>query len=306
MGQYIARRLLVMLLVAVLVTIVVFSILHLAPGCPARVIAGERATEERVAVIRSSLGLDRPLHIQYFSWLGRIVQGDFGRSVRTRRPVLPMIVERIPATLELTFAAMLLALIVAVPVGIISAVKQYSIFDHAGMVGALLGISMPNFWVGLMLLLVFGLNLRWFPISGRGGLEYLILPTITLGTADMALLARMQRTTLLEVVREDYVRTARAKGLAEKIVIYKHALKNAMIPLVTIVCWRLPWLIGGAVITETIFAWPGMGRLMVSAVFARDFAVVQATVLLMAILVVFGNLFADIIYAYLDPRIKYE
>jgi ABC-type dipeptide/oligopeptide/nickel transport system permease component len=288
------------------VTIVVFSILHLAPGCPTTIILGDHATPEAIAELRARLGLDDPLHVQYFRWLSGVVTGDFGRSIHTRQLVSEMVWQRVPATLELTLTAMILSLVIAIPVGIISATKQYSIFDHTGMVVALFGVSMPSFWIGLMAIFIFGFLLGWFPISGRGGLEHLILPAITLGTGQAALIARLTRSAMLEVIKQNYIATARSKGLAERIVIIKHALKNALIPIVTILALQLPGLFGGAVIVETVFAWPGMGRLIVTSIFVRDFPVVQAVVLIMAMMVVLCNLLADILYIFLDPRIKYS
>jgi len=288
------------------VTIAVFSIMHLAPGCPVLIMLDELAPRAAVEELRERLGLDYPIHIQYFRWLSGIIRGDFGSSIRTRQPVLEMVWQKVPATVELTLTAMIISLVIAIPVGIISATKQYSVFDHTGMVGALLGVSMPVFWQGLMMILIFSFILGWFPISGRGGLEHLILPAITLGTSQAALLARLTRSSMLEVVRQDYIRTARAKGLVERIVTIKHALKNALIPVVTIVALQLPILFGGAVITETVFAWPGMGRFMVLSIFNRDFPVVQGIVLIMVILVILANLLADIFYTYLDSRIRYE
>lgn len=306
MLKYIARRILITFPVVIGVTIITFSIMHLAPGDPARIMLGVLASDEAVAELRSALDLDRPIPVQYISWLTRVVRGDFGHSIQTRRPVLQTIWSRLPATLELTFAAMILSLLIAIPAGIISATRQNSAFDYGSMAGALFGVSMANFWLGLMLMLVFGLHLGWLPISGRGGLSHLILPAITLGTGMAALIARLVRSSMLEVIRLDYIRTARAKGLMERSVIYKHALRNALIPVTTVVALRLPMLFSGAVVTETIFAWPGMGRLLVTAIFERDFPVVQGTVLILALIVILANLLADIAYAYIDPRIKYE
>jgi ABC-type dipeptide/oligopeptide/nickel transport system permease component len=286
------------------VTIITFSIMHLSPGDPARIMLGVLASDEAVAHLRSTFGLDRPIHVQYISWLTRVVTGDFGRSIQTRRPVLESIWSHLPATLELTFAALILALLIAIPAGIVSATRQYSVFDYGSMVGALFGVSMANFWLGLMLMLVFGLHLGWLPISGRGDLSHLILPAITLGAGVAALIARLVRSSMLEVIRLDYVRTARAKGLVERTVIYKHALKNALIPITTVVALYIPTLFSGAVVIETIFAWPGLGRLLVTAIFERDFPVVQGTVLILALIVILANLLADIAYAYIDPRIK--
>lgn len=288
------------------VTVVVFSIMHLAPGDPVQLMLGPEAPAEAAEALRKKLGLDDPLHVQYLRWLSRVIRGDFGESIRGHQPVLEAIWIRLPATLELTLAAMMISLLIAIPAGIISAIKQYSLLDHSCMVGALFGVSMPVFWQGLMLMLIFSFYLGWTPISGRGSISHLILPAITLGTFQAALVARLTRSSMLEVIRQDYIKTARSKGLRERIVIIKHALKNALIPVVTIVALQLPVLFGGAVITETVFAWPGMGRFMVQSIFNRDFPVVQGIVLIMTILVILANLLADILYTYLDPRIRYE
>jgi len=288
------------------VTLITFSIMHLSEGDPARIMLGLMASEEAIAHIRQVHGLDLPLHIQYFRWLGRIITGDFGRSIQSRRPVIEMIRDRLPATLELTVTAMFLALLVGTTAGIISAVRQYSWLDYSSMTFALFGVSMPPFWLGLMMMLIFGVRLGWLPISGRGDFSQLIMPAIVLSTAQMAIIARLVRSSMLEVIRQDYILTARSKGLAERIVIYKHALKNAMIPVVTMVALQLPFLFGGAVITETIFSWPGMGRMLVGSLFERDFPVIQGTVLIIAIIVMFANLLADIVYAIVDPRIRFD
>ncbi|MFQ6118853.1 MAG: ABC transporter permease, partial [Methanosarcinales archaeon] len=263
--------------------------------------------------------LDKPIYIQYFKWLWRIMHGDFGISIGLipGMPVSNLIMRRILPTLELTVSAMILSLIVAIPVGVISAVKQYSFFDHVATVGAFIGISTPNFWLALMLILVFSVELGWLPSSGMidprivnptifDYLKHLIIPAFVLGTAGMAGLTRYVRASMLEVLREDYIRTARAKGLSERVVIYKHALKNALLPLITILGMSIPGFLSGAVLTETVCGWPGMGRLAVNAVFSRDYPVMMALVLIFGILVIIGNLIADIIYAYVDPRIRYD
>ncbi|MBT9132715.1 MAG: Dipeptide transport system permease protein DppB [Syntrophomonadaceae bacterium] len=306
MHYVVIKRLISIVPIVLGVTIIVFSILHFAPGCPAVIMLGELAPRAAVEELRAQLGLDDPIPVQYLRWMGRIIRGDLGRSIRTHQPVLDMIWQRVPATLELTFTAMIISLLIGIPVGIISAVKRLSVFDHAGMVGALFGVSMPVFWQGLIMILIFGFFLGWVPISGRGDVSHLILPAITLGTSQAALLARLTRSSMLEVIRQDYITTARSKGLVERIVIIKHALKNALIPITTIMALRLPVLFGGAVITETVFAWPGMGRLMVLSIFTRDFPVVQGAVLIIATLVILCNLVADILYIFLDPRIKYD
>jgi peptide/nickel transport system permease protein len=304
--EYVARRLVSLIPVLIGVTVVVFSIMHLAPGDPVTIMLGPDAPVEAAEALRARLGLDDPLHVQYLRWLSGVIRGDFGHSIRGHEPVLDAVLRRIPATLELTLAAMMVSLLIAIPAGIISAVKRNSPFDHTSMAVAVFGVSMPVFWLGLMLILIFGFYLGWTPISGRGDIQHLILPAITLGTFQAALIARLTRSSMLEVIRQEYIKTARAKGLVERIVIIKHALKNALIPVVTIVALQLPMLFGGAVITETVFAWPGMGRFMVLSIFNRDFPVVQGIVLIMTILVILANLLADILYTYLDPRIKYE
>jgi ABC-type dipeptide/oligopeptide/nickel transport system permease component len=304
--EYVARRLVSLIPVLIGVTVVVFSIMHIAPGDPVTIMLGPEAPVAAAEALRARLGLDDPVHVQYLRWLSGIIRGDFGRSIRGHQPVLEAILIRLPATLELTLVAMMVSLLIAIPAGIISAIKQNSPLDHSAMVVAVFGVSMPVFWLGLMLILIFGFYLGWTPISGRGSIEHLILPAITLGTFQAALIARLTRSSMLEVIRQDYIRTARAKGLVERIVIIKHALKNALIPVVTIVALQLPALFGGAVITETVFAWPGMGRFMVLSIFNRDFPVVQGIVLIMVILVILANLLADIFYTYLDSRIRYE
>ena len=305
MLKYVIRRLLMLIPVLFGISVIVFSILHLVPGDPAEIVAGVEATKEDIELIRRNLGLDQPLHVQYLTWLSKVLQGDLGRSILTRRPVLSELLPRMMATVELTVASMIVAVSLGVTIGIISSTKQYSFFDHASMISAFLGVSMPVFWWGLMLMLLFSVTLGWLPTVGRGGIEHLILPSVTLATASIALIARMTRSSMLEVIRQDYIRTARAKGCHERRVIYKHALKNALIPVVTVVGLQFGYLLGGAVLTETVFAWPGIGRLMVDSIFHRDFPMVQGAILLVATAFVFVNLLTDILYAYLDPRIHY-
>jgi len=308
---YIIRRIGLMVLIMLGASAVTFSMMHLVPGDPAEIIAVQRygdegATVEVIEQIRMELRLDQPIYIQYFHWLSNVLQGDFGYSFRTDRPVLDEILTRLPATIQLALAGMLMSLIIAVPVGIISATRQYSTLDNVSMFGALLGVSMPSFWLGLLLILFFSVHLGWLPVFGRGGIEHLVLPAITLGTGMAAITTRLIRSSMLEVLTQDYIRTARAKGLKESVVIYKHALKNAMIPVVTIVGLQMAHLLEGAVIVEVIFAWPGIGRLLVDSIFARDFMVIQGCMLFIAVIFVFSNLLVDISYAYLDPRIRYE
>jgi ABC-type dipeptide/oligopeptide/nickel transport system permease component len=285
------------------ISVVVFIILHLT-GDPAALLMPMDATPEQVAQFRKEMGFTDPLLVQYWRFFKGTLRLDFGLSFRHSQPALDLVLERMPATIQLTITAMIIAMIIAVPVGIISAIRRNSILDHIGMTGALLGQSTPVFWLGIMLILVFSVTFQWFPSSGRGTLEHLILPAVTLGMFSMARTARMMRSSMLEVLGQEYMKTARAKGLSPRMVILKHALKNALIPVVTIVGMELGTLLGGAVITETIFAWPGVGRLAVQAIYNRDYPVVQAAVFLLASIFVLVNLVVDILYTYLDPRVK--
>lgn len=303
MKIYIIKRLFHSVFVLIGISIVVFIILHLT-GDPAALLMPMDATPEQVAQFRQEMGFNDPLIIQYWRFFKGTLRGDFGQSFRHNQPALSLVLERMPATIQLTLAALAIALLIAIPVGIISAIKRNSILDHIGMTGALLGQSTPVFWLGVMLILIFSVTLQWFPSSGRGGIENLVLPAITLGMYTMARTARMMRSSMLEVLGQEYMKTAMAKGLSPHMVILKHALKNASIPVVTIVGMELGTLLGGAVITETIFAWPGVGRLAVQAIYNRDYPVVQAAVFVLASIFVLVNLVVDIIYTYLDPRVK--
>ncbi len=359
MTRYILRRLLLLIPVLIGISIVTFAMLRLIPGDPARVMLGERATEEAVAEIRARLGLDQPIHVQYIHYIESILRLDLGRSIKTNRPVLQEIGQRLPATVELTLGAMLVACVVGIPAGIWAAYRHNSVFDLATMFGAMLGVSMPIFWLGLMLAYVFGFRLKWLPpsarltigvemktiaeawglASGAAGasttgimtldeffsgfyvlrailtanfsalvdvLSHLVLPSVALGSIPMALIARMTRSSMLEVLGEDYIRTARAKGLKERVVLLRHALKNAFLPIITVIGLQLGWLLGGAILTETIFSWPGLGRLTVDRILFRDYPVVQGSVLVIALIFVVVNLLVDISYAYFDPRIRFE
>ena len=286
------------------VSFIVFTIMYFTPGDPAKIILGERAPAAEVAALRTQMGLDAPFLVQFFNFIKNAVQGDFGRSLVTKRPVAEELFARFPATIQLAGSAVLIAVAIGIPVGIISAIKQYSVFDGVAMTLALVGVSMPNFWQGLMMIILFSVYLRWLPSSGYGTFRHLIMPAITLGTSSAALITRMTRSSMLEVVRQDYIRTARAKGLDESVVINRHALKNALIPVVTVIGLQFGYLLGGAVLTETVFSWPGVGRMMVDAIRQKDFPVVQAGVLLLALSFSLVNLLVDILYAYIDPRIK--
>lgn len=305
MSEYIIGRLFQAMIVAGGVSLIVFSFLHLS-GDPVLLMVPSDAPREVVAQLRSHLGFDRPLWEQYLRFLGGAIRGNFGDSLRMNRPALALVVERLPSTLLLTLIALILAVVVALPVGIISAVKRATIWDHVAMLGALVGQAVPAFWLGIMLILVFSVWLAWLPVQGSGTLRHLVLPAMTLSTVIMGRTARLVRSSMLEVLNQDYVRTARAKGLHENIVLARHALKNAAIPVVTLLGLQFAQLLGGAVVTETIFAWPGVGRLVVEAIFNRDFPLVQAVVFVVSMAFVVVNLLVDLSYAALDPRIRVE
>ena len=313
MTRYIVRRLLLMVPVMFLVTVIVFLLLRLSPGDPVLAYAGEERDPESLAQIRRSLGLDQPLPVQYTAWLSHALQGDLGRSIRPRQPVREAIAERLPATLELGATAILLSLSVALLVGTLSALKRNSALDLLATGFALGGVSLPNFFLGLLLILILALALRLFPPGGYtplvadpgDNLRHLILPAITLATASMAVNLRQVRSSLIDVFSQDYIRTARAKGLGEQAVIVVHALKNGLIPVVTLVGLQVGAIIEGAVITETIFFWPGVGRLVVESIAGRDYPVVQAVVLISALSFMVSTLVVDLVYAWLDPRISF-
>lgn len=313
MTQYILRRLLLMVPVAFLVSVIVFALLHASPGDPVLIYAGEERDPVALDALRQQYGLDQPLPVQYVSWITHAAQGDFGRSLRTRQPVLEAIVERVPKTLELGAAALLLSVTIALVVGTLSALKRNSPIDLLSTGFTIAGVSLPNFYLAIILILVFALLFRIFPPGGYtdfaedplANLRRLVLPAITLATASTAVNLRQVRSSLLDVLGQDYMRTARAKGLTEQLIVFRHAMKNALIPVVTIVGLQVGAIIEGAIITETIFFWPGIGRLVVDSINGRDYPVVQAIVLLSALSFMFANLFVDILYAWLDPRISY-
>lgn len=302
---YILKRLLHTVYVLIGISIISFFFIHLS-GDPVMLMLPADASEEHVEELREQLGFNDPVYIQYLRFASKAVQGDFGESLYYHVPVISLIKERFPASMELAVTAMLIALIVAVPIGIISAVRRGSFLDMGSMLEALFGLSMPHFWLGIMLMLLFSVKLGWLPTSGRGTLAHLVMPSLALGLSLMAMFARLTRSIMLEILSLDYIRTARAKGLVEKIVIAKHAFKNALIPLVTIAGMQFGFLLGGTVIIETVFAWPGLGRLVVQAIFNRDYPLVQAIVLVLAVIFVAVNLLVDLIYVYLDPQISYH
>jgi peptide/nickel transport system permease protein len=331
--SYIIRRVLSLIPTLLGVSIIVFLFLRMIPGDPALALTGEHATEANVERIREEFGLNKPLHEQYLTYMGKVLRGDLGRSILSRRPIMDEIRVRFPATIELSVCALTVALVVGVPAGIISATRRNSIFDNVAMVGSLLGISMPIFWLGLMLNWFFAVQLGWLPSVTRldagielqritnllivdsiltgnaeallNAIQHLILPAIALGTIPMAIIARMTRSAMLEVLEQDYMRTARAKGLVERVVIMRHALKNALLPVITIVGLQVGVLLSGAVLTETIFAWPGIGRWLYLSILSRDYPIIQGMALFVTILFLVVNLLVDVSYALVDPRIRY-
>lgn len=316
MGAYVIRRLLGLIPVLLGITLVVFFLMQLIPGDVAQAMLGLMARPEDVARLREELGLNQPIYVQYLKWLGHVVQGDFGISLQQRTEVLPFVLERFKNTLILTIAATIISLLIGLPTGIISATKQYSIFDRVSMIIALFGNSMPAFWLGLMAILIFSLRLGWFPTGGMYPvvgektftelLRHLVLPAVTLGAASAAITARITRSSMLEVIRQDYVRTARAKGLSERAVLTRHTLKNALLPILTVVSFQFGFLLGGAVLTETVFNWPGIGLALYNAISFRDYPIVQGGVLVVAVAFVIVNLITDLLYSLIDPRIRYS
>ena len=332
MLSYIIRRILVMIPTLLGVSVIVFLMLHLTPGDPAELLMGERASEEALKEIREHLGLDKPLYVQYGMFLKQLMKGDLGETIWTRQKVWIEVKQRFPATIELSLVALLISCVSGMILGIISATRQYSIFDYLSMLGALVGVSMPIFWLGLVFMLIFSLNLGWLPMSGRlsvgveletitnfyildalltgnwgafkDALWHIIMPAVTLSTIPTAIIARMTRSSMLEVLRQDYIKTAKAKGLSQFIVIFKHALRNALIPVVTTIGLQFGVLMCGAILTETIFAWPGVGKWMYDAVMQRDYMVIRSGTLFIAMIFIMINLCVDVLYAVINPRIS--
>lgn len=310
---YLGKRLLISIWVALGVSAFVFLIIHLVPGDPVRVMLGLQASNAEVARIRRLMGFDRPLYVQYWRWLVALLHGNLGKSYLTEIPVIQLILQRLPRTLSLSAAALFISLVIAVPSGIFAAARPNSLLSYVVTFFTQLGIAIPDFWLGVLMILMFAVWLRWLPPSGyvspgrdfAGWLQHLILPALTVGLVNAAVLTRFVRSSVIEVLGEDYVRTARSKGVAERRILYRHALRNAAIPIVTVIALQTAFLLGGVIIIEVIFAWPGLGRLAVTAIFDRDYPVVQGSVLLEALIFVAVNLIADLTYALIDPRIKY-
>ncbi|HUX40667.1 MAG TPA: ABC transporter permease [Rectinemataceae bacterium] len=302
--HYMLRRIFMLFPVLLGVTFLVFAIISLTPGDVAAMILGQNATTETVGKLRGEMGLDDPLPVQYGRYLGGMLHGDMGTSYATRKPVAAEIMSRFPNTLRLAILSIIISVTLSIPVGIISAVKQYSLWDNAGMVLALVGISMPSFWLGLMLIIAFALGLGWFPSGGADKWSSIILPAITLGVASTASIARTTRSSMLEVIRQDYIRTAKAKGVGKMKVILKHALRNAIIPTLTVIGLEFGELLGGAILTETVFSWPGIGRLMVDSIQRKDTPMVLGCVVVFSVAFSLVNLAIDILYAFVDPRIR--
>jgi peptide/nickel transport system permease protein len=304
MTRYLLRRIVMTIPVLLGVATLVFSLIHLVPGDPAQAMLGEGASPQDIAALRNRLGLDQPLVMQYGRFMWGLGHGDLGISLRTGRPVAVSIMERMPATAELAVGAMLVAVLLAIPLGVAAAVWHNTPIDHGAMAAALIGVSMPNFWLGPLLAIVFAVQLGWLPVSGRGSFAHLILPAVTLGAALAAILARMTRTSLLEELREPYVAAARARGVSRGSAVWRHALRNSLAPVVTIIGLQLGSVLTGAIITETIFSWPGVGRLLIQSISFRDYPLVQGCILLIAVTYVAVNVLADFVYGWLDPRVR--
>jgi len=306
MLQYVVKRLLSTLPVLLGISLIAFLLLRALPGDPAQVIAGEMATQETVEAIRNQLGLNKPLYVQYGIFLSHLAELNLGRSARTGQPVISEIASRLPNTLLLAVVSTAIACLLGVPAGVLSAIRSYSLLDYGVMVLALFGLSMPVFWLGLMLIILFSVKLHLLPAGGIGTASHLLLPALTLALFSTAFIARMTRSSMMEVMGQEFITTARSKGLLERAVVFKHALRNAFIPIITVIGLQFGSLLGGAVLTETVFAWPGIGRLIVDSILARDYPMVQGVILVFALLYILVNLLVDILYAYIDPRIHYE
>jgi peptide/nickel transport system permease protein len=304
--RYLFRRAAQMVPVLFLVTVIIFFVIRLKGDPIAQLAPVDQMSPQEIEQLRRAYGFDRPLLAQYFDFLAKLVRGDFGDSFRYRQPALGLVVERLPKTAELAAAAVVVGWVIALPLGVIAAVRRNSLVDLAATTASVIGRGLPNYWLGIMLILVFAVSLQWLPVSGSDSIAHLILPATTLGVGLATTLTRLIRSSLLEVIRQDYITTARAKGLAERIVLTRHGVRNALIPVLTLFGLQVAWLMGGVVIVEQVFAWAGMGQLMVKAVFTRDMAIVQAGVFIFALIVMGANLLVDLTYTVLDPRIRYD
>lgn len=302
---FVVRRVILSVFVILTISLIVFGLTHLS-GDPAILMVSPEATADEIARFREQAGFNDPIYIQYGRFLVEAVRGDFGISLRHHQPSLPMVLERLPATFQLSTFAMVLTLSLALPLGIVAALKRGSMVDAVAMTLGVIGQSMPNFWLGILLIFLFAVNLRWLPTSGRGDFAHLILPSLTMALNLMAIITRLVRSNMLEVLSQPYIRTARGKGLKESTVLIRHALRNALIPVVTVVGLQFGYILGGAVVVETVFAWPGVGLLTINAIYNRDFPLVQASVFVLAVAIVLINMFVDILYSILDPRIRVE
>jgi len=305
MTTYLIKRFLFCIPVLFVTALFVFSALHLAGGDPVTMIVGPTAPQETRDAVRAKLGLDQPLPVQFVKYMSHVVQGDLGQSILSRRQVSDMIMQKLPVTAELGAAAFAIAYLVAIPLGAIAALNRNSFFDWFSMILALIGVSMPGFWLGLILIFAFAVHFRWFPPTGHGGLKYLILPALALGLPRVGRIARITRSSLLEVVGQDYIRTARAKGLSERVTVLRHALRNSLIPIISLMGLDLGYIIGGAVVIEHVFARPGIGDMMLRATYSRDFPVLQGSMFVLALAIILGNIIADVAYMFVDPRIRH-
>ncbi|PGH56269.1 glutathione ABC transporter permease GsiC [Azospirillum palustre] len=306
MLKYLVGRLAGILPVLLVISVFVFGFVHLLPGDPARLVAGTDATQQDVELVRQDLGLDQPLWVQYGRFLGNAVQGEFGRSMKSKRPVSQEIGERFLPTLYLTVVAMVWATLAGLLIGVASATKRGRWQDHVGMVVAVSGIAFPSFWLGLLMIDLFSVKLGWLPTSGYGTWQHYVMPSLTLGLGVAAVMARFTRSAFIEIAREDYVRTARAKGVPARLVVWKHTLRNALIPIITMVGLQFGFLLGGSIVVETVFSWPGLGRLLVDSVNYRDYTVIQAEILLFSLEFIIINLLVDVLYAFANPEIRYS
>jgi peptide/nickel transport system permease protein len=306
MLRYVSFRLLQGVLVIFLVSVTSFGIMQIAPGNPVDIMIGEQqVTQDQIDAINKKWGFDKPWYVQYYTWLSNVFTGDFGKSViRTGVPVRQMIAEAAPVTLRLNLLSLIISVLIAMPIGILAAIKRYSWFDYTSMIGSTLGIALPNYWIGLMLIIVFSLKLGWLPPYGSDSWKAYILPVSVLAAQEMAILARLSRAATSEILNQDYVTTARAKGLRESVVVVRHVFRNALLPVVTILGYRIAFILSGTIVVETVFAWPGIGQLFFNSIDRKDYQVVQAIVLVLASIVVLMNIITDLVYAYIDPRIR--